>query len=495
MIGLLLTFMILIVCTTLASVVAVRAWDYFPSRLFVLVTIFLIVMNILTTIRPLVLHPQTGYVLASLSIITLAFLSIVILLLFSQLFMSQWWQGAQPVRWIVLPYVLITGIMLLDMIGGFGWFFDGVRWVGGVYRLQSTGNGGVVVLLVLFTMSWLVHVGLLIAAFARYPQFRLSIGLLIAAILTASGGNLLIQNAEQARNFTNVIFTLPFLAALTYAVLRTRLLLPTRAALNLAVESMDEAIMVLDRNDQIVYVNRAAIKLGIVPKKRLTDALLAAAVKPEEVQLLAATGSEDAASTPRRLLLADRHVVFSRKPVLDNEGAVVGSLLLGRDITELEYSNDQLVAERERLAASVEKLREEKAGRKRLAARLRALSLPAIPVLQGVLIMPLVGEFDAERMAKFVPMLLTHIEREQAQVVLVDVTGLPLIDQEGAAALFDGIQAAHLLGARCVLVGVRPELAEALVALGVGLDRLFTAATLQQAVQAEIRHGRAALRR
>jgi rsbT co-antagonist protein RsbR len=72
---------------------------------------------------------------------------------------------------------------------------------------------------------------------------------------------------------------------------------------------------------------------------------------------------------------------------------------------------------------------------------------------------------------------------------------MPLLDTAGAAGLLQGVRAAALLGARCVLVGVRPEIAQSLVPLGVPLSELTTAATLQQAVLNELRaRERAALR-
>jgi rsbT co-antagonist protein RsbR len=104
-----------------------------------------------------------------------------------------------------------------------------------------------------------------------------------------------------------------------------------------------------------------------------------------------------------------------------------------------------------------------------------------------VLVLPLVGSFDTERQADFIPVLLASIQREHARHVLIDLTGLPAIDAEGAAALLQSVHAADLLGARCTLVGVRPQIAQALVELGLPLDGVDTSATLQQAVQREIR--------
>lgn len=112
---------------------------------------------------------------------------------------------------------------------------------------------------------------------------------------------------------------------------------------------------------------------------------------------------------------------------------------------------------------------------------MRALSLPVIPVIEGVLVMPLIGDLDAVRASEFTSVLLKAIER--ARIALIDVTGVPVLDTVGAAALMQATQAAALLGTRCILVGIRPEIAQTLVALGVPLGTMTTAATLQQGLR------------
>jgi anti-anti-sigma regulatory factor len=119
----------------------------------------------------------------------------------------------------------------------------------------------------------------------------------------------------------------------------------------------------------------------------------------------------------------------------------------------------------------------------------RGLSLPLIPVLDGVLVPPLIGAFHSARIAEFAQVLLDGIERSGARLVLLDMTGMPLIDQPAAAGLLRGMRAAALLGARCVLVGVRPEIAEELGALDAPLGAMHTAPTLQQALRSVLGPG------
>jgi rsbT co-antagonist protein RsbR len=122
-------------------------------------------------------------------------------------------------------------------------------------------------------------------------------------------------------------------------------------------------------------------------------------------------------------------------------------------------------------------------GQQTLLRTLREVSTPVIPVAAGVLVMPLIGQFDAARAQQVTRELLTRIERERAHTALVDVTGLPFIDAQVARTLMEAVSAARLLGATVVLVGVAPEVAQALVALGLDLGGIQTAPDVQSAVE------------
>jgi|GEM_PF-6457743 len=102
------------------------------------------------------------------------------------------------------------------------------------------------------------------------------------------------------------------------------------------------------------------------------------------------------------------------------------------------------------------------------------------------LILPLIGTFDTTWIEDFIQVLLRRIAREKARLVFINITGLLVMNGDGASGLLQGMQAATLLGARCGLIDVRPEIAEALVTLGVSLDGITTAATLEQAVWREL---------
>jgi len=116
-------------------------------------------------------------------------------------------------------------------------------------------------------------------------------------------------------------------------------------------------------------------------------------------------------------------------------------------------------------------------------ATIRELSAPVLPVLPGVLIAPLVGAIDESRATVFVANVLRAVERERAQQVIFDVTGVPLVDTPVARMILQAADAVRLLGAQVILVGIRPEVAQTVVGLGVALD-MKTYADLQQAIHA-----------
>lgn len=118
-------------------------------------------------------------------------------------------------------------------------------------------------------------------------------------------------------------------------------------------------------------------------------------------------------------------------------------------------------------------------------AAIRELSVPVLPVARGTLVLPLVGAIDSARIAQLQEQALSALERAQARRLLIDVTGVPVIDTQVAQGLVQVMQASRLLGAEAVLVGIRPEVAQTLVSLDVDLSRLHTYADLETALSKE----------
>jgi len=130
-------------------------------------------------------------------------------------------------------------------------------------------------------------------------------------------------------------------------------------------------------------------------------------------------------------------------------------------------------------AASQARLLEENALQREV---IRDLSVPVLPVTATTLVMPLVGALDTVRLQHVQEQALRAIERINARQLILDITGVPLVDSQVAQGLLAVVQAVRLLGAEAVLVGVRPEVAQAIVGLGQMLPGLHTFADLQTAL-------------
>ncbi len=115
---------------------------------------------------------------------------------------------------------------------------------------------------------------------------------------------------------------------------------------------------------------------------------------------------------------------------------------------------------------------------------LQELSTPVIPVTDDVLVMPIIGSVDSARARGILETVLEEVVNRRASVVLLDITGVALIDSQVANALVQTAQAAQLLGARLILTGIRPEVAQAIIGLGVALPGMASFSTLQQGLAA-----------
>jgi rsbT co-antagonist protein RsbR len=129
--------------------------------------------------------------------------------------------------------------------------------------------------------------------------------------------------------------------------------------------------------------------------------------------------------------------------------------------TEIERQR----AEMERAYTSTVVAQQEQ--QEQLLSTIRELSTPIIPVYQGILVLPLVGAIDSRRSTEITERLLEGIAAQQADIVIIDITGVSLIDTSTANHLLMTTRAANLLGSRVVLVGMGAEIAQTIVHLGV----------------------------
>jgi PAS domain S-box-containing protein len=157
------------------------------------------------------------------------------------------------------------------------------------------------------------------------------------------------------------------------------------------------------------------------------------------------------------------------EPLYDEQGALCGVLGIVIDVSE-----------RQRAAQEQTRLQEEVI--RMQAATLAELSTPLIPLNDQIVVMPLVGGLDTHRVQQVLDTLLSGVQNSRAQVAIIDITGVPVVDTQVANTLLQAAQAVKLLGARVVLTGIRPEVAQTLVGLGVNLGHIVTRGTLQSGI-------------
>jgi rsbT co-antagonist protein RsbR len=109
------------------------------------------------------------------------------------------------------------------------------------------------------------------------------------------------------------------------------------------------------------------------------------------------------------------------------------------------------------------------------------LSTPVVKLWQDVLALPLIGTLDSARTQVVMENLLQKIVETGAAIAIIDITGVPTVDTLVAQHLMKTISAARLMGADCIISGIRPQIAQTIVHLGVNLDDVVTKATLADA--------------
>ena len=115
------------------------------------------------------------------------------------------------------------------------------------------------------------------------------------------------------------------------------------------------------------------------------------------------------------------------------------------------------------------------------------LSTPVIKLWDGIVAVPLIGTLDSERTQVVMESLLEAIVENEAVVAIIDITGVPTVDTLVAQHLLKTVAAARLMGAECIISGIRPQIAQTIVHLGVELGDVTTKASLADALKVALR--------
>jgi len=111
------------------------------------------------------------------------------------------------------------------------------------------------------------------------------------------------------------------------------------------------------------------------------------------------------------------------------------------------------------------------------------LSTPVIRVWNGILAMPIIGTLDSARTQIVMENLLQGIVDTESSIAILDISGVPAVDSLVAQHLIKTVNATRLMGAECIISGIRPEIAQTVVHLGIDLSQMITKATLESALK------------
>ena len=116
------------------------------------------------------------------------------------------------------------------------------------------------------------------------------------------------------------------------------------------------------------------------------------------------------------------------------------------------------------------------------------LSTPVVTLWEGILALPLIGTLDSARTQVVMESLLQRIVETGSRIAILDITGVPTVDTLVAQHLLKTVAAARLMGADCIISGIRPQIAQTIVHLGVDLNTVTTKATLASAFAVALQH-------
>jgi rsbT co-antagonist protein RsbR len=123
------------------------------------------------------------------------------------------------------------------------------------------------------------------------------------------------------------------------------------------------------------------------------------------------------------------------------------------------------------------------------------LSTPVVKLFEGILALPLIGTLDSSRTQIVMESLLQRIVETGASIAIIDITGVPTVDTLVAQHLLKTVAAARLMGADCIISGIRPQIAQTIVHLGVDLGQVSTKASLADAITLALRRQNVVLRK
>lgn len=250
------------------------------------------------------------------------------------------------------------------------------------------------------------------------------------------------------------------------------------------IDTITDPIFVKDLHHRWIVFNQAFCTLLGRPHAEIIGRSDPDYFTPEQVEVfwqgddeVASTGvtreSEESLTQPDGTI----RYIWTRKFAMRNQqGTIIGNCGIITDITELHHRKEHVAGLEFEITSQLAIIEAQ-------GALLDELSVPVIQIWHSILLLPLIGVVESRRAARVLESLLDAVGRSSAEIVIIDITGVPVVDTAVAAYLLRAVQATQLLGCRSLLVGISPEIAQTLVGLGVDFSRITTRATLQNGLE------------
>lgn len=475
---LLLVLLTLVILSASIVYVLLQDWHGIANRLFSLFTGSSLLLTCAGAVRFSSRNLDEIWLLSglltSLQAVIFGFLIWLIMLLFMPHRYQQPW-----LRWAVFtPYLLMAVGLAIDWYGRFGFVGrDVVRETSGL--LVFVRGPAFVPAFTLYIIGCIIiPLIMLITIAIRQPTMRgPAVWLIIGTILTFLMGYIFREIGLVSVTYVSL---LPLHLSFGWVTLRYGVFRPSQVALQAAVEHLPDGMLVLDRQRQIRYANRAAQRIiaGNDRNEQSFEQALA------QVGFIEQTSTEDRERQRRRFFRPTDQTILLATEVPINDAQGGASVVLIRNVTRAEQQQAELIASRAALAERTAELERSLAELQQRDELLRRLSLPIIPLSATMVVVPLIGIFDAARCQSLLQLILPEIAERNAKIVLVDLTGLTAFDQTLAHTLYQLRDGARLIGTQLILCGIRPDLAEVMIHTGEVWSGLRSFATLQDGVKA-----------
>ncbi len=250
------------------------------------------------------------------------------------------------------------------------------------------------------------------------------------------------------------------------------------------INAITSGIFVTDLEHNILMINKAGARMvgktvGECFDRKCYDIFNTPMCKTESCTCQLSTTKKAVNQGETKLHIGDAEIPieFTSRPLRNHTGEIIGCVENFIDISERMEKDKIILSQKEKL------LKKREQDIQHLQDEILELSTPVIEVWEGILTLPLVGTLDSHRAHSAMKRVLEAIEKSRAAFVIIDITGVPIVDAEVARHILQTANAARLMGSETMLTGVGPHIARVISDSGVSLKNIILRGQMTEALQ------------